>query len=54
MLSTIVSNAAYKIVFKMIDKEMDGELKNLIREKTIEVIRGIGDYHVFTHSEKMV
>jgi len=43
----IFSNAAFNIVTKLVDEQMNGKMAELIAENTVKVINGLSDYTVF-------
>lgn len=47
----LLSNAAYHVVWEAVDKALDNSAKELIKEKTIEIIKGITSYSVFRRKD---
>lgn len=43
----IIDNHAYKIVYKMIDEVIEGKLEDLLRDKVLEIINNLNEFHVF-------
>lgn len=46
-LDRIITNSAYKFVWKAVDEQINGDLISLIRDKTINIINDLGSYCVF-------
>lgn len=46
-LDTLIANSSYEIVWKAVDEEMDGNLINSIKTKTLEIINSLSSYSVF-------
>lgn len=43
----ILSNMAYQVMFDAVDQALDGEMKNIIKRKTLRVIKNISAHTVF-------
>lgn len=46
-LDTLIANSSYEIVWKAVDEEMDGNLIETIKTKTLDIINDLSSYHVF-------
>ena len=46
-LDTLIANSSYKIVWKAVDEEMDGNLIETIKTKTLDIINNLSSYSVF-------
>ena len=43
----ILTNMAYQVMFEAVDKSLDGQAKEFIKQKTLHVIKDIASYTVF-------
>lgn len=43
----ILNNATYHVIFKVVDEVLDNNAKDLIREKSIDIINNLSIYEVF-------
>ena len=46
-LDTLIANSSYEIVWKAVDEEMDGNLIETIKTKTLDIINNLSSYSVF-------
>lgn len=46
-LDTLIANSSYEIVWKAVDEEMDGNLIETIKTKTLDIINDLCSYSVF-------
>lgn len=47
----IFSNAAYHVVFQMVDDAIDGDTRQIIRDKAVEIIGNLSEHTVFRKSD---
>jgi len=46
-LARIISNSAYHFIWKVVDEQIDGNLIDIIKEKTIKIINELSSYCIF-------
>jgi hypothetical protein len=46
-LDRIISNSAYKFIWKAVDEQIDDDLIDIIKDKTIKIINELSNYCVF-------
>jgi hypothetical protein len=46
-LDRIISNSAYNFIWKAVDEQIDGNLIDIIKEKTIKIINELSSYCIF-------
>jgi len=47
----ILSNTAYSVVFDAVDKALDNKAKDIIKEKTIDIINKLSDFCLFRRAD---
>jgi hypothetical protein len=47
----VFSNAAYHVVFKMVDEAVDGDTAQIIRDKAVQLIGNLSESSVFRKSD---
>lgn len=46
-LNRMVTDISYELVFEMVNKQFDGNLKQILKDKTFEIINDLSSYTVF-------
>ena len=47
----ILSNTAYAVVFEAVDKALDNKAKDIIKEKTLDIINKLSDFCLFRRAD---
>lgn len=47
----ILSNTAYSVVFDAVDKALDNKAKDIIKEKTLDIINNLSDFCLFRRAD---
>ena len=47
----ILSNTAYAVVFEAVDKSLDNKAKDIIKEKTLDIINNLSDFCLFRRAD---
>lgn len=47
----ILSNTAYAVVFEAVDKALDNEAKDIIKEKTLDIINKLSEFTLFRRAD---
>lgn len=47
----ILSNTAYSVVFEAVDKALDNKAKDIIKEKTLDIINNLSDFCLFRRAD---
>lgn len=47
----ILSNTAYAVVFEAVDKALDNKAKDIIKEKTLDIINNLSDFCLFRRAD---
>jgi len=47
----IFSNAAYQVVYKIVDEQFEGNVSNIIAEKSVSLIKNLSSYSVFRSND---
>ena len=47
----ILSNTAYAVVFEAVDKALDNNAKDIIKEKVLECINNLSEFYVFRRAD---
>jgi hypothetical protein len=49
----ILSNTAYAVVFEAVDKALDNEAKDIIKEKTLDIINKLSEFCLFRRADAL-
>lgn len=47
----ILSNTAYAVVFEAVDKALDNKAKDIIKEKTLDLINKLSEFYLFRRAD---
>lgn len=50
-LDRIITNSAYRIIFKAVDEQIGEDIECLLRDKAIEAVSGLSTFHVFRQKD---
>lgn len=50
-LGRIITNSAYRIIFKAVDEQIGEDIECLLRDKAIEAVSGLSTFHVFRQKD---